>query len=181
MLLIISTSIAHGPARGIQTVAGTSSAMIIQLAIAALGAAWFVEALAHGFEYLKWCGVAYLFYLGINHFYRAYSVKPAKPEPSTRGTFARGFWVSLTNPKTILFFTAFLPQFVVPSGSFLPQIGLLSLSFLILATLLDSCYAILAGKLQVLLKSERLSRVQNCISGTLFLSASAWLASVRQT
>lgn len=67
VLVVISTSLAYGRARGLQTVAGTSAAMLVQLFIAALGTAWFVSALASGFLWLKWLGVGYLFYLGIRH------------------------------------------------------------------------------------------------------------------
>jgi len=71
LLVIISTSISHGKARGLQTVAGTTCAMILQLFIAASETAWLVSALSSGFLWLKWLGVSYLIYLGVAHFFAA--------------------------------------------------------------------------------------------------------------
>jgi threonine/homoserine/homoserine lactone efflux protein len=70
VLVIMSTSLAHGARRGLQTVLGTSSAMIIQLLVAALGTAWFVESMSEGFAWVRWLGVCYLAYLGFSHIYR---------------------------------------------------------------------------------------------------------------
>ena len=180
VLLIISTSISHGKTRGLQTVVGTSVGLCIQLSIAALGTTWFVGALAQGFQYLKWFGIAYLAYLGVCHLYRACKPDQSNPELGATSTFSRGFFVSLTNPKTILFFSAFLPQFITPNAAYGPQIIVLSLTFLILAVLLDSCWALLAGKFQRIFRTPNLQRLQNGISGSLYLGASAWLASIRR-
>ncbi len=175
VLVVVSTSLSHGKQRGLQTVAGTSTAMIIQLFIAAFGTAWFVGNLASGLVWLKWVGVIYLLYLGVQHLIIGASKK--RPEAVTGlGSFQRGFWVSLTNPKTILFFSAFLPQFVSPSEPYLMQIALLSTIFWLLAIVLDSGYAVLAGKLTSLLENK-LFKAQNYFSGFLYLGAGALLAS----
>jgi len=177
VLIVVSTSISHGTLRGLQTVAGTSAAMVIQLLIAALGTAWLVAALTEGFFWLKWVGVVYLLYLGITHLICA-SGKFQNKLPAL-GSFQHGFWVSLTNPKTILFFSAFFPQFTVSSQPYLPQIALLSVIFWLLAIVLDSSYALLSHKLGTLLKSKSLSKHQNRASGFLYLGAGATLASTR--
>lgn len=106
VLVIVSTCISHGRSRGLQTVAGTSAAMLVQLLISAFGTSWFISQLAFGFLWLKWIGVAYLCYLGVNHLINAVKKTDAQ-EVTGLGSFQRGFWVSLTNPKTILFFSAF--------------------------------------------------------------------------
>ena len=178
VLVIVSTSLSHGRTRGLQTVAGTSTAMIIQLFLAAIGTTWFVSALSQGFLWLKWAGVAYLLFLGIGHLVSAVSNDPAKAV-SASGSFQRGFWVSLTNPKTILFFGAFLPQFTSASLPYLEQIAVFSSAFWILAVLLDCGYAVLAGKFSTLLHSRNLSRIQNGASSTLYLGAGATLALTR--
>jgi len=112
VLVIVSTSITHGTKRGLQTVAGTSFAMAIQLITVAVGTAWFVQLISNGLYYLKWVGVAYLLYLGLYHLRKVISSKQQETEIAASATFKRGFAVSLTNPKTLLFFSAFLPQFV---------------------------------------------------------------------
>lgn len=175
VLVIVSTSVSHGKLRGLQTVIGTSTAMVIQLFIAAIGTAWFVASLTQGFLWLKWAGVIYLIYLGIKNLLDAVSHFEAKPI-SAIGSFQRGFWISLTNPKTILFFSAFLPQFVSPSESYLVQIVLLSSVFWIMATLLDSGYALVAAKVTSFLRHKKLHRYQSGLSGLLYLAAGATLA-----
>lgn len=178
VLVIVATTLTHGRSRGLQTVAGTSSAMLVQLTVAALGTSWLVGALTRGFLWLKWGGVAYLLLLGFNLLLRT----PAEPVPGLPppSTFQRGFWVSLTNPKTILFFSAFLPQFISPQAAYLPQVALLSLLFWVLAVLLDSGYALLASRIGGWLKERRTGRVVRRFSGLMYLGASALLAGLKR-
>lgn len=174
VLVIVSTSLSNGIARGLQTVAGTSLAMALQLLIAAVGTGWLVTLFTDGLVALKWIGVAYLAYLGISQLIKAASTQL---QPITAlGSFHRGFWVSLTNPKTILFFSAFLPQFTTPDGEYLAQITWLSIVFWILAVILDSGYAMLAGKLSEGVRFLRDKRWQNRVSAAMYLIASVLLA-----
>jgi homoserine/homoserine lactone efflux protein len=181
VLVIVATSVSHGKVRGLQTVAGTSSAMAIQLIVAAVGTSWLVQLLSNGFYVLKWLGVVYLAYLGVTHLRRALSKTTINTPSVAISSFSRGFVVSLTNPKTILFFSAFLPQFVSSSAPYLPQIMALSLMFLLLAIVLDSCYALLSSKLALLIESSMVERIQSGLTGALFLGASTWLAILRRT
>ena len=180
ILLIISTSLSAGRLRGLQTVAGVSLAMVLQLIVAALGTSWFLSLLSDGLTWLKWAGVVYLAWLGGGAIYRLLRGITI-PTPSATSSFQRGFWVSLTNPKTILFFSAFLPQFVTSTGHYLIQLGLLSVTFLVLALLIDSSYAVLSAKLRWLLRRHNIDRIQNGISGTLYLAASGILAGTTRT
>ena len=180
VLVIVSTSIAHGKTRGLQTVAGTTTAMAIQMAIAVVGTAWFVQWITQGFLILKWIGIVYLLYLACAHFKQIRKTDGTSEPVSASGTFVRGFLVSLTNPKTILFFTAFLPQFVTAHGDYSQQITLLSITFLVLAIMLDSCYALLSARLYPMLQRRQYAQLQNGLSGVLYLGASAWLATLRR-
>ena len=176
VLVIVSTSLAHGARRGLQTVAGTSSAMIVQLLIVGIGTSWFVRLVADGLYYLKWLGIAYLLYLGLRHLGAAvFSGGRERPDISASATFARGFVVSLTNPKTLLFFSAFLPQFISTAESYQFQIILLSVSFVIMATLLDSCYALLSSRLRKLAGDGGFIKYRHGFSGLLYLAAGAWM------
>jgi len=177
VIALTSTSISHGRVRGLQALAGSSTAMILQLCIAAVGTSWLINSMAEGFFWLKWFGVLYLVYLGIKQLYTMY--KPVKATISSAGSFGRGFFVSLTNPKTILFFSAFLPQFADSSMAYLPQIALLSLIFWCLAFVLDCSFVILASKVSPLLQSDRSAKYQNGVSGTLYLGAGALLANTK--
>ncbi len=175
VLVIVSTSLVHGRWRGLQTVAGTSTAMILQLLIAGVATQSLLQLAGVALEWLKWCGVAYLCYLGIRHLTDA-----AGPETtnalSAAGSFSRGFWVSLTNPKTILFFSAFLPQFVSDATNYGYAIALLSLIFWLLAVVLDSGYALFAAAIQQRIKRPAVAQGARRIAGGFFIGASALLA-----
>jgi len=179
ILVIVSTTLNSGKLRGLQTVAGTSLAMIVQLAIAALGTTLLLSTLSQGLIWLKWCGVAYLLFLGISSLTAFFTHKKSKP-PSATASIQRGFWVSLTNPKTILFFSAFLPQFANADSAYLPQIAILSGSFLLLAVIIDSSYAIMSAKLKWLLASRDIDRLSNGVSGAFFICAGGLLASTNR-
>lgn len=173
--VIISTTLSHDKKRGFATVAGTSSAMIVQLFVAAIATNWLLLFIADKLLWLKWIGVAYLAYLGIlslSQFHRK-----AQPEKiSGAGSFSRGFWISLTNPKTILFFSAFLPQFVSSQNSYIEQITILSISFWLIALLIDSTYVLMADLVKTSFIKLDLTQTQQGISGALYLMSSTILA-----
>lgn len=175
VLVVVATSLQAGWRRGLQTVVGTSLAMVIQLAVAALATSGLLVALNVGLRWLKWAGVIYLAILGVRALRHAWRPMP-EPLPGAIGSLQRGFWISLTNPKTILFFSAFLPQFVSPAGDAVSQLMLLSVSFWGLATLLDSTYVLAADRLRWLGGSGSSQRAVNGITGSVYLSASALLA-----
>ena len=175
VLVIVSTSLAHGKAHGLRTVAGTSVAMLFQLLIAAVGTGWLVVAISDGLFWLKWAGVLYLIYLGLSTL-RAASAEADLATPDNGRTFFRGFWVSLLNPKTIVFFSAFLPQFVSAEGSYVEQIVLLSAIFWSIAVVLDSGYALFASALRNWLDDLLTTRTEKSLSGLLYIGAGAALA-----
>ncbi|MCB1640082.1 MAG: LysE family translocator [Thiothrix sp.] len=178
VLVIVATSLSRGRRSGLQTVAGTSLAMLIQLVVAALGTGLLVNTVAAGLIWLKWAGVSYLLYLGITNL--ASRTDTAAQAVSPGLIFGRGFWISLTNPKTILFFAAFLPQFVTPEKGYIAQIAVLSLTFWVSAVLLDSSYALIAARLgQRFRNLTRGSLVKHC-SGLVYLGAAALLAVSRR-
>src|SRR5580765_8974747 len=174
--LIIANSVAYGPRYGLLTVAGTSSAMVVQLALTVLGMTELLGTLGAWFEWIRWIGVAYLIYLGVAQ-WRAPPVNLAEvaPEPkSARAMFMRALLVSLTNPKTLFFYGAFFPQFVVTSHDVGAQVAILSATFLLLAVLLDGCWALAAGRARGLLAMR--GRLRNRISGGLLMGAGVGLA-----
>ena len=158
------------------TIVGTTLPVIIQLASAALGTAM----LNQGLIWLKWCGIAYLLFLRINSLYAFYTHRMSKWVSAT-ATMQRGFLVALPNPKTILFFSAFLAQFASTDSAYLPQITILSACFLLVAVTMDSCYVILLAKLKWLSASKDIDRISNGVSSTLFISAGELLAATNRT
>jgi threonine/homoserine/homoserine lactone efflux protein len=177
--LIVANSVAHGPRYGLLTVAGTSSAMVLQLALVGLGMTPLLGALGHGFELLRWIGVAYLVHLGIRE-WRAPPVDLTKAKPerkSPRAMFTRALLVSMTNPKTLLFYGAFFPQFVSPEHGLLGQVVLLSVTFVMLAVMVDGSWALAAGRARHLLATR--GRLRNRIAGGMLMGAGAVLAAAR--
>jgi homoserine/homoserine lactone efflux protein len=178
--LIVANSVAWGTRYGLLTVAGTAAAMVVQLGLTALGMTAALGILAVWFDDLRWLGVAYLLWLGIRQ-WRAPPVDltriPAQPR-SARAIALRGFLVSLTNPKTLLFYSAFFPQFVRVDRSLLPQIGILAVVFLALALMLDGGWAILAGRARFLLAAR--GRLRNRLSGGMLMCAGLGLALARR-
>ena len=121
--LIVANSVAYGPRYGLLTVAGTSAAIVPQLALTVLGLTELLGTLGHWFEALRWLGVTYLVWLGIAAF-RAPVVDLSRTEAepkSPRAILLRALLVSLSNPKTLLFYGAFFPQFLDPTKPVLPQ------------------------------------------------------------
>jgi len=174
--LIVANSVSYGRRFGLVTVAGTSAAMIPQLVLTVLGMAGVLTLAGHLFEWVRWIGVAYLVSLGIQA-WRAPCVDLAQisAEPrSTRATFLRGFFVSLTNPKTLLFYGAFFPQFLTIGAPLLGQLALLSVTFLGIAAMLDSCWALAAVRLRGLLATR--GSLRNRMTGSFYFAAAAGMA-----
>jgi homoserine/homoserine lactone efflux protein len=174
--LIVANSVAYGTRYGVLTVAGTSSAMLVQLALTALGMTAALTALAGWIEWVRWAGVAYLLWLGVRQ-WRAppTDLSQIRAQPRAPGRiFMRGVVVSATNPKTLVFYGAFFPQFVTADAPIGAQLAILSASFLGLALAIDGGWALLAGRARGLL--ARRGRLRNRLSGGLLIAAGAGLA-----
>ncbi len=178
--LIVANSVAHGTRFGLLTVAGTASGVVVQLTLTVLGASAALDFLAAGFDWLRWLGVAYLIWLGVAA-WRAPPVDLTQVRPqarSVRTIYLRGLLVCLTNPKTLLFCGAFLPQFVTPGPDATRQLVLLAVTFFIVSTVLDSLWAVLAGRLRAVLAAR--ARLRNRLTGGLMIGAGLGLALARR-
>lgn len=179
--LIAATSLAHGVRYGLTTVAGTASAMVVQLAIVGAGLSTLLLKASEWFDTLRWLGVAYLIILGIT-MWRAKAPKQESSEPkasSHRTSFLHGLLVSLTNPKTLLFYGAFFPQFMAPESNAAPQILILSLTFIAVAIAIDSAWAFAAGRMRAWNIVRR--KWNNRLAGGLLIGAGLGLALTRRT
>jgi threonine/homoserine/homoserine lactone efflux protein len=178
--LIVSASLARGRVHGLVTVAGTSAAMVLQLGVTVFGMAALLTNSANLFAWVRWIGVAYLIFLGLRVLFAAGSDDARAPAHarSYKRSFATGFLVSLTNPKTLLFYGAFLPQFVSPGAPALPQLVTLAASFLALALCLDGSWALLAARMAPLIGRPKLRKR---IEGTLLMAAGVGVAVARKS
>lgn len=183
--LIVANSVAHGARYGLMTVAGTASAMVVQLALVVLGASAVLGLLAELFDWLRWLGAAYLVWLGVRIWRTAgrsagVDLGAVAAEPrALPAIFIRGFAVSLTNPKTLVFYAAFLPQFIsADAGDARHQLLVLAGTFLVVAVLLDGTWALLASRLSGLLRAR--ARLRNRLTGGLLIGAGIGLAFARK-
>src|SRR5436190_2834909 len=112
--LIVANSVTHGVRHGLMTVAGTVAAQALSLALIALGLTTLLQGFGVWFGGLRWLGAAYLIWLGLQQWRApAPDLAAVKPQAGPAGVlFVQAFLVSLVNPQTLIFYTAFLPQFV---------------------------------------------------------------------
>jgi threonine/homoserine/homoserine lactone efflux protein len=173
VLFIVARSVQQGRTAGLVSVLGIHLGTIVHILAAAVGLSALIVSSALAFAIVKYLGAAYLIWMGI----RTLMAKDARPEmpvvpaePLHRA-FRDGFVVNLFNPKTAIFFLAFLPQFVDPARSALHwQILILGLTFMGLGILSDGIFALLAGAAgDVLRRSRRLQRLLRWFSGTSFI------------
>jgi len=174
VLYIVTRSVAQGRKAGMASVLGIELATLCHSMAAAFGLSAILLASALAFNVVRYLGAAYLVYLGIRTILsRAPShASDNSPTPSLSQMFRKGFLVNLLNPKTALFFYAFLPQFVDPArGSSVLQILWLGALFVVLATITDSTYALIssaAGRL--LTQRPGFQRVQKYVTGLIYIS-----------
>ena len=178
--LIVSNSVAYGTRYGLLTILGSGLAMVLHMIVFTFGTSAALGALGHWFELLRWIGVAYLVYLGIQA-WRAPAIDLTKirPQPkSARNIVFHGFLVALSNPKTLAFYGAFFPQFISPDLAVAPQLAVLCITFVVIGVAIDSLWALLAGRLRRLLAVH--GQWRNRITGGLLSGAGAGLAIVRK-
>ena len=175
--LVIANSLRHGTRAGAANVLGTLCGNVVLFSIGGLGMAWVLSALADWFDILRWAGAAYLIYLGARQWFaRGDGLEDQTASAPGHSLFLQGAVVAITNPKTIIFYAAFLPQFMDPTLPAAGQLVVLSATFLIVAGLLDITYAVLAGRLRPLFSGARRGRIRNKISGALLAATGAALA-----
>lgn len=181
--LIVGNTIAYGTAKGLTTLAGTCSALVIQLIVIIFGLTETMEFMAQWFDRLRWLGVAYLFWLGIKEWLsKSGTEADSTPLPvrRARAFYWQGFLVCLSNPKTLAFFAAFLPQFIDASRPALPQLAVLAVTFMILAIAGDGTFCMLAGRIRPYIVGVRYAALRHKISGTCLLACGLGLALVRR-
>jgi homoserine/homoserine lactone efflux protein len=175
--LVISTGATRGMRAALLTVAGTSSGNAVLLTAIALGLDWVLGHAVYLFEILRWCGVIYLIWLGVRAWRSA--GRPAALS-GNQLHFWRGFLVALSNPKTIAFCTAFLPQFVDPTRPAGRQLALMCVVSVLLASLSDSCWAVAAGLGRAWFVSPRRARLLGRASGLTLIGGGLWLSLARR-
>jgi homoserine/homoserine lactone efflux protein len=174
--LIIATSIRHGTRAGLGNVAGTQVGLAIMIAVVGIGLASLIEGMGHWFEWLRLIGAAYLIWMGVQMFRSSGQAEAAGvPAVPRGGFFLQGVLVAASNPKTMIFFGAFFPQFIDPAGNYALQIVVMGLTAMAIAAMTDSSYALLGGRAGRFLSAHRLKLVSR-ISGSFLVGGGLWLA-----
>ena len=184
ILTVISYSMAHGRRANVALVAavalGDSTALVLSLfglgALLAASALWFTA--------VKWVGGLYLLFLGIRLLRSGISPGelPAAAAPGSRWRlFANTYLVTALNPKGIVFFVAFLPQFLNPASPVTRQLWVLAASFVVMATLNAALYALFAASASRVLASPRAQRRFKLAGGSLLSAAGVWALLARRS
>jgi threonine/homoserine/homoserine lactone efflux protein len=178
VLYIVAQSVPGGRRAGIVSALGISTGGLFHVLAAVIGLSAILAASAEAFTVVKLLGAAYLVWLGIRTLLsRDERIGGRAVEPTLGRTYLRGVVVNVLNPKTALFFLAFLPQFVDPDGSTRGQLAVLGIVFVVIALTSDLVWALLAGTAGGMLRRSRtFLRVQRYVSGTIFVGLGALAA-----
>lgn len=179
VIYLVTRTLSHGRGEGLASVGGLALGNLGNAAMASLGLTAVFSVSARAFAVVKIAGAAYLVYLGLREIRRAMNSAPGAPRaaPPRARAFRDGFMVALLNPKTALFFAAFLPQFVDPAMPALAQSLGLSAIFVAIAACTDTAYVLAAGVLgPTLVRLGASSSVGRYISGASFIALGVFVA-----
>lgn len=177
--LIVANSLRYGTSAGLLNVAGTQLGIGVMMLIVAAGLASLMATMSIWFDWVRLAGAAYLVWLGIKMFTASGSLQAAGKTERPRGGFLlQGFLVLMSNPKVLLLFGAFIPQFVDPKGDYVGQVILLGVTAMVTAAIFDSIYALLAGRARQALSQSRV-RLVSRVSGMFLIGGGIWMALAR--
>jgi threonine/homoserine/homoserine lactone efflux protein len=179
VLYIVARSVEGGRPAGLASAVGVAVGGLVHIAFAVVGLSAVLASSATAFAVMKWLGAAYLVYLGLRTILTrnggGATETPAVEHASLARILRQGIVVNVLNPKTALFFLAFLPQFVEPSqGPASIQIAVLGSAFVLIALTTDSAYALLSGTAATWLRRRRgLQKAQRYVSGSIYIALGA--------
>lgn len=175
--VVIANSLAGGARAGLLTILGTELSMFSMVVIVALGLEAVMALVSEAFTIIKLAGAAYLVWIGFKMFTSSgkLNLDPSAPGKSDRSYVLNGALVNWSNPKTLLFLGAFLPQFVDMSRPAFGQIMVLGLIVMAVATASDCVYALIAGRARTALTAARVRRMSRA-SGAILMAGGVWLA-----
>lgn len=177
--VIVANSLAHGTRAGLLNVAGTQAGLAVMMGVLIVGLSSVIAAMGELFDWLRIAGAIYLVWLGWKLIRSPDLSKQEKSvSPPRGGFFVQGFLVLMANPKALLWFGAFIPQFVDPKGNYVAQIVLLGVTAMAVATVSDGAYALLTGRAGKLLSRTRI-RLVSRLGGGFLIGGGIWLALTR--
>ena len=178
--LVVATGATRGVKAALATVAGAALGNALLLTAIALGLSWVLANALILFEAMRWAGAAYLVFLGVQAWRGAAKTAAAAPLAG-RVHFARGLVVALTNPKTIAFFTAFLPQFLDPALPAGRQLAVMCAVSTLMAATTDSAWGVAAGLGRAWFMRPERARLLARLSGSVLIGGGIWLSLARRS
>ncbi len=176
--LIAANSLAHGTRAGLLNVVGTQIGLGLMMLVLIVGLSSIIATMGVWFDWLRFAGAAYLVWLGWKLLRSSGSLDAASAPPPRGGFVMQGFLVLMGNPKALLWFGAFIPQFVDPATDYVWQVVLLGLTAMATAAISDGAYAVLAGRARTMMSRHRV-RLVSRLGGLCLIGGGAWLALTR--
>jgi len=178
--LIIANGLRHGTRAALTNILGAQAGLAIVIGIVAVGLTSLMATMGYWFDWVRFAGAAYLVWLGIKPIrFPVQGIHAEEaPPPPRGGFFLQGLLVLLSNPKVLIFFGAFIPQFVDMKGDHVSQVALLGVTFMVIAAMTDGTYALLAGRARKFFSARR-TRLLSRVSGGFMIGGGIWLALTR--
>ncbi|WP_018183288.1 LysE family translocator [Kaistia granuli] len=177
--LIVANSLRHGARAGLLNVVGTQLGLAVMISVAGIGLSSMIAAAGHWFDWLRLAGAAYLVWLGVRMLRsEGIGAIAGPPVPPRGGFLLQGLVVALSNPKTMLFFGAFFPQFIDPARDKVSQVVIMGVTALVVAALNDTAFTVLASRAGRLLTKARAQLVAR-LGGAFLVGGGVWLALAR--
>jgi homoserine/homoserine lactone efflux protein len=177
--LVVTTGARRGIRPALLTVAGATTGNALLLICISFGLSWILKTSSEVFEVMRWAGAAYLVWLGIQAWRNA-GVTSEATAPSGHVHAWRGFIVAITNPKSIAFFTAFLPQFLDQSLPVGHQLLVMCVTSIVIGGALDCGWGILAGYGRAWFLKPKHNRLLDRISSAVLIGGGIWLSLARR-
>jgi threonine/homoserine/homoserine lactone efflux protein len=178
--LVIANGLRHGTRAALINIAGAQLGLAIVIGVVAIGLTSLMATMGYWFDWVRSAGAAYLIWLGVKliRFPVEGISADQPPAPPRGGFFLQGLLVLLSNPKGLVFFGAFIPQFMDMSKDHVSQVALLGITFMVTAGITDAMYALLSGRARAIFSARR-TRALSRVSGGFMIGGGIWLALTR--
>ncbi len=174
--LIVANSMRHGRRAGLTNIAGIQLGLALTVLVVLGGLASLIAAMGAWFVWVRLAGAVYLIWLGVRLFGASGEAEAGAPPRKPRGGFfLQGFAVAISNPKVLVFFGAFFPQFLDPGRNFVTQVLIMGATAMAVAATTDSVYVFLASRAGAVMSRRRVQFMRRA-SGSILIGGGLWLA-----
>ncbi|MGJ3253091.1 MAG: LysE family translocator [Elainellaceae cyanobacterium] len=182
--MVMAVGLRSGIRPTFATIVGVIPGIIVSMTLSFIGLGAILAASAELFMLVKWAGALYLIYLGIMQWrldpHPEY-MEGAIADPQRLDVMTQAFTAALLNPKAIIFFATFMPQFISSSAPVLPQMLILGATFIVIGFPIHFAYAVMAGGFRETIRNVRVLRTLNRLGGSILIGAGVMTASLKRT